>query len=44
MRHIIGIRSHMLAVAKECFPELIDLRLETTRGSDEFDTGTGWVI
>lgn len=37
MRHLIGIRSMMMTVAKECFPEMVDLRLETTRTSDKFD-------
>ena len=37
MRHIVGIRSAMLELCKECAPEIVDIRLETERGSDKFD-------
>ena len=38
MRHIVGIRDMMIIHAKECYPQLQDLRLETSRTSDKFDT------
>jgi hypothetical protein len=37
MRHIIGVRAMMINIAKGCFPEMKDLRLETTRRTDKFD-------
>ena len=37
MRHLIGVRAMMMGIAKECFPEMVDLRLETKRASDKFD-------
>jgi len=40
MRHLIGIRSSMIAIAKECFPEMVELHLETERTSDKFDGGS----
>ena len=38
MRHIIGIRATMLKIAKECCPEIKDIRLETEKGKDKFDS------
>ena len=37
MRHLIGIRANMIHIAKQCFPEMVDLLLETPRPSDKFD-------
>jgi hypothetical protein len=37
MRHIVGMRATMLQIARECFPEVVDVRLETDRMSDKFD-------
>jgi len=37
LRHIVGIREMMLKTAKECFPKIVDLRLETERTNDKFD-------
>ena len=40
MRHIVGIRAHMLMIAKEMLgDEIKDVRLETDRTSDKFDRG-----
>ena len=37
MRHIVGIRAAMLELCKKVCPEIVDIRLETDRGSDKFD-------
>ncbi|KAJ1428835.1 hypothetical protein B484DRAFT_65478 [Ochromonadaceae sp. CCMP2298] len=37
MRHIIGVRASMMALAKKAYPELVELRLETTKKADKFD-------
>lgn len=37
MRHIVGIRATLLQCAQECFPELVDLRLETEVMCDNHD-------
>lgn len=37
MRHIAGIRATLFEVARQCFPEVVDLRLETTRMLDKHD-------
>lgn len=37
MRHIAGIRATLFEVARQCFPEVVDLRLETTRLLDKHD-------
>ena len=38
MRHLIGVQANMKKIAKKYFPEMTDLRLETPRASDKFDT------
>lgn len=37
MRHLIGIRETMLTIGRQCFPELVDILLETERKTDKFD-------
>ena len=37
MRHLIGIRANMIHIGKQCFPEMVDLLLESPRPSDKFD-------
>ena len=37
MRHLIGIRANMIQIAKKCYPNMVDLLLETPRASDKFD-------
>lgn len=37
MRHCLGIRSSMLRIAKQCYPDCVDVRLETYKKCDKFD-------
>eukprot|EP01038_Epipyxis_sp_PR26KG_P013449 gene13449-18033_t len=37
MRHLLGVRASMMSIAEECFPEVVDIRLETERAADKFD-------
>ena len=37
MRNLIGIRDMMKGIARDCYPEFVDLRLETVKTSDKFD-------
>jgi len=35
IRNIIGIRSMMIKIAKECVPDIVDVRLETDKNNDK---------
>ena len=38
IRTIVGIRSMMIKIAKECHPDIVDVRLETDKTHDKIDT------
>jgi hypothetical protein len=38
IRTIVGIRSMMIKIAKECYPDIVDVRLETDKTHDTNDT------